>query len=280
MKKIGIVGTGIMGSGMAMNYLKAGYKVNVWNRSADKAEALTQKGANLLASPREVADQSDIIFEVTANDESSSSVWQGSDGIIAGASKDKIVITSATLSIDWVSKLSAMCADQGLSFFDMPLTGGRVAAESGNLTLLVGGDKQKLEDLKPDLTAISSKIFYFGEAGSGMRYKLVLNSLQASHLAAFGEAMRMAVNSGLDPNIVGPALVDRPGGILTDIAWKAYQEQDPALTFSVNWITKDLEYAQKMSAGIDVPILEDVIEGFHQAQAKDLGDKDWTVVNK
>ncbi len=280
MKKIAIIGTGIMGSGIAANYLQHGYEVAVWNRSAARTAALQQAGAVRADSPRTATQQADIVFEVTANDESSQAVWQGKDGILAGANNTKTLIASATLSASWTIRLSALCADKGFNFFDMPLTGGRVATENGTLTLLAGGDKQQLELLKPDLEAVSAKVFYFGPAGSGMKYKLILNGLQAAHLAAFGESMKLAISQGLDPAAVGPALCDRPGGAVTNLAWEAYQKADPPLTFSVDWITKDLEYARQMAGQVDLPVLDDVLAIYQQARDAGRGDQDWASIIK
>lgn len=280
MKRVAIIGTGIMGSGMATNFLKAGYGVTVWNRTPEHAKALIEQGASLATSPRTATETSDIIFEVTANDESSQAVWHGDDGILAGANTDKTLVTSATLTVSWTEKLAAECAEKSFTFFDMPLTGGRVAAEAGSLTLLVGGDETKLELLKPDLKAISSKIFYFGPAGSGMKYKLILNSLQASHLEAFAEAMRLAAQAGLEASTVGSALVDRPGGVITELAWRSFQEQKPPLTFSVDWITKDLDYAQQLANGIELPIFKKVLDTYRQAQNQGHGQDDWTMIIK
>jgi 3-hydroxyisobutyrate dehydrogenase-like beta-hydroxyacid dehydrogenase len=279
MKTIGVVGTGIMGSGIVSNYLKAGYEVNIWNRTASKVKKLQSDGAKLLDSPRAVTEASDIIFEVTANDESSREVWTNEDGILKGGDKNKILIASATLSIKWTDELASLCEQQRLTFLDIPLTGGRAAAEGGFLTLLAGGVQTALKTLEPDLSAISSKLFYFGKAGSGMRYKLVLNGMQAAHMAAFGEAMKLAISQGLDPTKVGPALVDRPGGVMTEIAWGAYQKKKAPLTFSVDWITKDLEYAQRMYSGV-LPILNDTLAKYHEAQAQKHGDSDWSIILK
>lgn len=279
MKKIAVVGTGIMGSGIATNYLKAGYEVAIWNRSADKTAELRTAGAKQVDSPKAATEQADIIFEVTANDASSQAVWEGKQGILAGANSSKTLIASSTLSIDWISSLIEQT--KTYSFFDMPLTGGRVAAEGGTLTLLVGGNDAALEKLKPELAAISSKVLYFGPAGSGMKYKLVLNSLQAAHIAAFGEAMKLAQSQGLDPAKVGPALCERPGGALTNIAWQAYQESGPMpLTFSVDWITKDLGYARAMSHQAVLPILDDVLQVYQTTQAAGHGAEDWTAILK
>lgn len=279
-RRIAIIGTGIMGSGMAANFLKGGHEVIIWNRHPEKTTNLQSAGATLAATPKVATEAADIVFEVTANDESSSAVWQGSDGILAGASEDKVLIASATLTVGWTEKLAKLCDEQDFTFFDMPLTGGRVAAENGSLTLLVGGDQTELDSLKPDLEAISSKLFYFGAAGSGMKYKLILNGLQAAHLVAFGEAIKQAAAAGLTIDKVGPALVDRPGGIVTGIAWEAYQKSEIPLTFSVDWISKDLAYLKELSADIETPILDDVLAAYERLQAAGLGDKDWAEIIK
>lgn len=280
MKTIGFVGTGIMASGMAQNYLKAGYTVCIWNRTTKNTLALQAAGAKLLASPKAVAEQADIIFEVTATDESSQSVWQGDSGILEGASKDSVLITSATLTAAWVDELAAICKNRGKTFFDMPLTGGRVAAESGSLSLLVGGDETLLEALKPDLAPISSKIFYFGKAGSGMRYKLCLNVLQAIHLIGFAEVMQLATQQDLQASSVGPALVDRPGGVMTSIGWNAYQQATIPLTFSIDWVTKDLDYAKQMAETAPVPLLDTVLHAYRSLQEAGYGAEDFAYAVK
>lgn len=280
MQKIGIVGTGIMSSGMASHFLKAGYEVYIWNRTASKTQALQDQGAQLLESPKAVTEASDVIFEVTATDKSSRSVWQGEDGILAGATAKKTLITSATLTAQWTDEIAVICEEKGFSFFDMPLTGGRVAAESGTLTLLIGGDRTKLEELRPTLSAISAKIFHFGKAGSGMRYKLILNTLQATHLVAFGESMQLAKSQNLDIKKVSEALIDRPGGAITSIAAAAYPLQDVPLSFSIDWITKDLEYARKMAEHLEVPLLDEVLAAYQAVRDAGLGGKDWTTVNR
>jgi len=139
MKTIAVIGTGIMGSGIASNFLKQGFRVYVWNRDSQKLGSLIAQGAVALDTPRQGADLAEIIFEVTANDESSRSVWTSEDGILSGAKADSILISCATISVEWVDELSKLCRDKNYTFFDMPMTGGRVGAESGNLVLLVGG---------------------------------------------------------------------------------------------------------------------------------------------
>jgi len=276
---IGIVGLGIMGSGMASNFLKHGYQTIVWNRTKTISQKLVKKGAIVCSSPKEVVQKADVIFEVTANDESSRAVWLGKKGLLSGASSRKVLIASATLSVDWTDELIRRCKRQGSTFADMPLTGGRVGAESGSLTLLVGGNEAVIEKLKPVLQAISKKVFYFGPAGHGMRYKLILNFLQGLHLVGFGQALKIAKKHKMNLKRVGEALSDRPGGTITNLAQRDYQKEPDPINFSIEWITKDLRYAKKLTQGMDTPFLDEVLKKYKEAMKKGFAKKDWSSIN-
>lgn len=280
MKKIGLVGIGIMSSGMADNYLKNGYEVYVWNRHQEKADRFVKRGAVLCKNPKEVAEKADVIFEITANDESSKSVWTGSDGILAGATKDKYLIASTTISVKWVDELAALCAEKGFTFLDMGLTGSKIGADTGNLMLLVGGEEQKFKELAETLEPITIKNYYFGPAGQGMRYKLILNAIQAIHIMGFGEAMRMAEANGMNLDAVANALVERPGGVVTKIAKGNFHNQPEAATFSQQWLLKDLKYAKDFADSLSTPLLDDVLEAYERAVESGKGDKDWTNINE
>ena len=280
MKSIAVIGLGIMGHGIADNFLKSGYNVVVWNRTSDKAGDLVAKGAVLATTVTEAVQNADVIFEVTANDESSREIWLGKDGIVANASPLQYVITCATLSTDWTDELATACEAAHLTFFDMPMTGGRVAAESGQLTLLIGGSENRLQEITDDLQAVAKDVKYFGKAGSGMRYKLILNTLQAIHIAGLGEALRMASEAGLDQELVGNALVERPGGIVTNIGWESYKQDPNPITFSVEWIAKDLGYAAEMAKTIDHPLLDEARRLYEKAIEAGYDQADWTKINK
>lgn len=280
MKTVAVIGTGIMGSGIASNFLKKGYKVLAWNRTADKLKPLVGQGAEAFSSPKEAASSADIVFEVTANDESSKEVWMGENGILAGAKSGTIVISSGTFSAKWVDELAKLCAEKNLNYFDMPMTGGRIGAESGKLVLLVGGEEVKLKEIESDLQAISEKILYFGKAGSGIRYKLLLNMLQAIHIVGLAEALKVAEGAGMDVKKVGDALAERPGGITTNLAWSGYQKAPDPINFSVQWIEKDLRYARELSDSLDLPLLSDALAQYKEAIDKGHDQADWTAVMK
>lgn len=280
MKKVAVIGTGIMGNAIAKNFLKKGYKVYIWNRSKNKLKNLIKMGGVATSNPSEATQKADIVFEVTANDKSSKLIWIGKNGILSSVNTKKVLITCATLSVSWTDKLTNICKNKGLTFFDMPMTGSRIGAESGKLTLLVGGDEKKLETIKKDLRAISEKIFYFGKGCSGMRYKLLLNTLQVIHIIGLGEVMSIAKKTGLNIKTVGDALAERPGGTATNLAWIDYQKEPNPINFSVEWITKDLIYAKQLTKGLKSPLLDESLKKYRNAIKKNLGQKDWTVVNR
>lgn len=279
MKKIAIIGVGIMGGGMAANYLKHGYTVYLWNRTKEKIAPLVANGAISSASPKSAAAQADIVFDVTSDDASSRSVWLGDDGILAGARVGTVLVASGTFSIPWIEDWAERCAARSFTHFDIPLTGSRAGAEGGTMTLLSGGDKDQLDVLRPHLKPISEKVYYFGPVGSGARFKLILNALQALHVAGLGEALRMAKDNAMDVEAVGAALADRPGGTATNVAWKAYQNPPEQTNFAVKWITKDLHYAKDFAGRTPTPLFDALLARFDQAVRKGLGESDWTTIN-
>ena len=286
-KRIAVLGLGIMGNGIARNFLKAGYEVAVWNRSPQKCEALVQLGATLATTPRAAALNSDLIFDVTADDDSSTQLFRDPEnGLFSVGRPEQIFITCVTLSLSAVNNLADQAAQFGLTFFDMPMTGSRVGAESGTLTLFVGGNQQKLNEIETDLQAIASDIRYFGEAGSGMKIKLVLNSISATHVFVFGESMKRTLSVGLDMDKSGDYLAVKPGGPVTNLAWNSYKNPPEQTQFSVKWMLKDLKYAKESfkdfeaATGLSSTYLDISIEILQKAFDAGLGEQDWTIVNR
>ncbi len=267
-----------MGGGIARNFIKKGYTTYVWNRTGNVSK--TYKGAIVCSSPKDVAKNTDIIFEVTANDRSSKSVWLGKKGIMSVADQQKIYITCATLSIAWVDTLINTCREKKLIFFDMAMTGGRIGAETGKLTLLSGGDGRILEKIKPVLSCIAANIVRFGECGQGMRYKLILNYVQSMHIAVFGQAIKIARSLDMDIEKVADTLCERPGGVMTNMAWRDYQNKPDPINFSIDWIYKDLSYFRKMAGETDIKFLNTIRSMYRKMIKNGKGKKDWTYINQ
>jgi 3-hydroxyisobutyrate dehydrogenase-like beta-hydroxyacid dehydrogenase len=264
---------------MAVNLLRHGHRVAVWNRTPEHAADAVAAGARLAPTPADAAIGAAVVFEATADDASSRAVWLGDDGIIAGSGDGSTLIASATLSPNWVAELAEVCAAAGRTFLDIPVTGGRAGAESGALVLLAGGDPERLDAVADVLGAVSSTVRHFGPVGTGTRFKLVLNALQAIHIVGFGEAMALARAVGLDPDAVGDALVERLGGPVTTMAWAADRELPQRANFALAWAHKDLRYAEAMADGVESPMLDAALARLAEADAAGFGDRDWTVVN-
>lgn len=282
MTDVAVIGLGIMGHAMADHFLRGGHRVTVWNRTAAKADDLVAVGADRAASPAEAAAAADVTFEVTADDGSSRAAWLDGDGILAGARAGSVLVTSATLSPPWVDELAGACAAAGHPFLDMPLTGGRAGAESGQLVMLAGGDADTVAALGPTLAAVARDVKHFGPVGAGTRFKLILNAVQAVHLGAFGEAMRLAEATGLDTAAVGAALVERPGGVVTQMADAAFGRDDTPVSFPLRWAAKDLAYAATMAegAGVAHPLFAAAGAALARSVEAGHGPDDWTVVNE
>jgi 3-hydroxyisobutyrate dehydrogenase len=285
MKKIGIIGAGIMAAGMAQNFLKAGYEVFVWNRSPEKLKPLIANGAKQLSSPKEVASAADITIECVSDDDASRGVWLGDDGILAGASNAKVLIASSSLSIKWTDELAKLCKERGFKFLDMPLTGSRTGAENGTLRLLIGAEPDVLDSVRSDLEVISEKIYHFGPPGSGMRSKLVLNTLIGIHMNATAQALRFAEKAGINSEEFGNALIDGnmgPASPSAKLVIDSANWQQGHVNFAIDLLEKDLRYAQSMAEkyGFNFDLLNDTQADFKKAQDSGLGTSDVTSIKK
>jgi len=285
MKRIGIIGAGIMAAGMAKNFLAHGHEVTIWNRSQDRLQSILKAGALSADSPREVSALSDIVIECVSDDEASRSVWLGKQGILEGSDKNKVLITSSSLSLEWVDELTKLCKEKGFQFLDMPLTGSRAGAENGTLRLLVGGESDTLESIRGDLGSISEKIYHFGPTGSGMRFKLILNSLIGIHMNAVGQAMSLAKKAGIDPKAFANALIDGNMGPLspsTKLVLDSENWEDGRVNFAIELLEKDLRYAIKMTNkySFTFDLLETTQADFKIAKDNGLGKFDVTSIKK
>jgi len=284
-KKVGTVGAGIMAKGMVQNFLKHGYTVTVWNRTKENAEDLLSAGAAWAASPRAATEASDIVIECVSEDEASREVWTSKEGILAGAMPGKVLIASSSLSLTWTDELSSLCREKGFDFLDMPLTGSRAGAEGGTLRLLVGGEASVLDSIRPELEAISEKIYHFGPAGRGMRFKLILNTLIGIHVNAAAQAAELAKRTGLDVKAVQKALFDGnmgPASPATNMLFNNMHMPDDQVNFAIKWLEKDLRYAQAMAQeyGLELDLLNATQQDYAHALESGLSDQDLTKISK
>lgn len=201
--KVGFIGLGNMGRGMADNLLAKGQSVVVFDVVAEEVAAMAAKGAMVAASPGEVAAQSDRVVTMLPNNAIVQNVYEGSDGIFPHMSPGSLFIDSSTIDPALSKDLSAKAKSLGSVFVDAPVSGGVNAASAGTLTFMVGADAEvDFEAAKALLDLMGAKITHCGAVGTGQAVKLCNNMLLAVTMIGTSEAMNLGMKLGLDPNLL------------------------------------------------------------------------------
>ena len=197
-KKVGFIGLGIMGQGMARNILKANFPLTVWNRTVSKADALLQAGAQVAGSPADVTAQCEVIVICVSDTPDVEAVMHGETGVLAGLKAGSIVIDCSTISPIVTRELSELVAQKGAAMLDAPVSGGSEGAAQGTLSIMVGGQTDAFEQALPVLEAMGKKITHVGTSGAGQTVKLVNQILVVSTMLGLGEALLFAQAGGVD----------------------------------------------------------------------------------
>jgi 3-hydroxyisobutyrate dehydrogenase-like beta-hydroxyacid dehydrogenase len=194
---LGFVGLGAMGGRMARRLIDAGYTVHGYNRTASKAADLVRAGLRLAASPREVAERAAAVFTMVTDDGALEAVTRGPQGLVAGLSRDGILIEMSTVSPAVVERLAADVSARGAALLDAPVSGSPVTLESGQLSFMVGGDPAVLERARPFLLAIGPTITHVGRVGLAKSMKIAVNQALAVQMLAFSESVLLAEKAGV-----------------------------------------------------------------------------------
>jgi 3-hydroxyisobutyrate dehydrogenase-like beta-hydroxyacid dehydrogenase len=195
--KIGFVGLGAMGQLIVPRLMVAGHEVTGWNRSADKAETLRAAGMRWAATPRAVAEASDIVFTIVTDAAAVRAVALGDDGILAGLRKGGIYIDMSTIAPDASRAIAAEFAKAGCIMLDAPLSGSPVTVTQGNASIMVGGDEAAYERVRDVLLAIGPKVTRIGQNGLACQMKIAVNLLLMVEVVCFGEAVALAEKGGV-----------------------------------------------------------------------------------
>lgn len=196
MQRIGFIGIGIMGSGMAANLVAAGHEVMVWNRTRSRAEAV--EGATVAASPAEVARGCPIVMICVSDTPDVIEVVEGDEGVAAGLGEGSLVVDHSTISPSATRDLAAAVGEMGATWLDAPVSGGSEGAQKGTLSIMVGGAADDLERARPLMDAFGSTITHVGPVGAGQTAKLVNQILVVVNQLAASEALLLAEAADLD----------------------------------------------------------------------------------
>ena len=284
--QIGFIGLGVMGSPMAKNILKAGHEVTAYARhpEASTTQEAVNAGVKLAPSPRAVAMVSEVVITMVTNSGDVEEVVAGPQGVLEGARKGLIIIDMSTIAPSMSQKLAAAAKERGAAFLDAPVSGGSQGAINGTLTIMVGGERETFDQVRPLLEAMGKKenIFYVGPSGSGEVVKLVNNMLTGTISAAVAEALVLGVKAGADLEMMTKII-----GVSTGANWQL-ANQFPLRAFSGSFkpgfmtdlLHKDLGLALEMAAEQRIPAEMTAIarQLFEAARAAGYGRDDYTSV--
>lgn len=248
--KLGFIGLGKMGKPMALNLLKEGHELKVFNRSKNALKELVQAGAVEASSPAEVGDGSEVIFLCLPIGKDVIEIINGEKGILAGAVPGSVIIDCSTISPKDSQEVYEISRKKGVSYLDAPLSGGVTGAEAGTLSIMVGGDEEIFQRCRHLLEIVGKNIYYLGPAGSGNVIKLVNNLLVGITNTALAEAFVLAVKAGLDPKQVFEILSNATADstMLRRNIPNFVLERNFSPAFTLDMLNKDLGLAEEMAA--------------------------------
>jgi 3-hydroxyisobutyrate dehydrogenase-like beta-hydroxyacid dehydrogenase len=253
--KLGFVGLGVMGGGIARRLLSAGHDVHGWNRTPEKATPLVEEGLVLEESPRAVAGQADVVFTMVTNVPALRAVAEGEEGIIAGLGPDKIWVDMTTAAPAVSRELAERVRETGADMLDAPVSGSVSTLEEGRLSIMVGGNEETFRRVERILLDVGPKVTRVGDNGQALLLKIAINLSLHVQMVAFSEGFLLAEKDGIDREvaldvmlgsvIASPMLKYRAPFILDmpDEAW-----------FDVNMMQKDMLLALEAGRELDVPM--------------------------
>ena len=199
---IGFIGTGVMGNSMASNLLAGGYNLLVYNRTRSKADNLVKNGARWKNSVEELSRESDIVISIVGYPKDVEETYLGENGVVNNAKRGSTIIDMTTSKPSLAKKIYEEAKKKGLYSLDAPVSGGDVGAKNGTLSIMVGGDRNVFEKVKPIFELMGKNIVLQGPAGSGQHTKMCNQIAIAANMMGVCEAMAYAKKSGLDPETV------------------------------------------------------------------------------
>ncbi len=277
--KVGLIGTGMLGNAVGLHLLKSGYELTAFNRTKEKTYELKKNGASVVSTPKEVAQNSDMVITVVKDANAVKHVSFEESGIIHGNHQDLIVCDMSTINPLESKIISQEFLKHGISMLDTPVMGGPNVAITGELVMMASGQKNIFDKCKKILDTIANKIFFLGEAGTAHTVKLAMN-LQIAMLAlAISEGITLARGANIEPRIFLEILNSTyfKTGMSEKKAYKMIQNQFDA-TFTLKNLKKDINTISETSEsfGLELPMIKKAEEIYENAVKEGFGELDYT----
>ncbi len=281
MEKVGFIGLGTMGTPMAWNIHRAGYRLGVYNRSAEKCSVFSGEGIGVFESPADLAEWADIVIIMVFGPEAFMEVLGGPGGAGRSMVAGKTVINMSTVSREATLAAAEQVNACGASFLDAPVAGSKKPAEDGTLTILAGGSADVLERVWPVLACMGKVIIHCGAAGAGTDMKLFINVLLGTLMQSFAEALTLGASFGLRTRdmlaTVHNSAVACP---MFSVKGAAIAAGNFEKNFPVELIFKDLNLALQAAGRehVPLPLTAAAREAFSAAMARGFGEQDLCAV--
>ena len=274
---VGFIGLGVMGAPMAGNLVEAGHSLVVHSRSPEPVEALAEAGAETAQSPREVAERADVVITMLPDSPAVEAVVLGDDGVLAGASEGDLLVDMSTIHPTVSVAIAQAATERGVAALDAPVSGGDVGAQTGALSIMVGGDAADFERARPLFEVLGKTIVHVGEAGAGQVVKACNQVVVAVTIAAVSEALVLGSKAGVDPE----QILDVLGGGLAankvmEVRRSNFLEHDFTPGFRIDLHHKDLNIALESGDAYGVPLaVTGIVQQYMRAlRAKGHGGDD------
>jgi 3-hydroxyisobutyrate dehydrogenase len=285
--KIGVCGTGRMGSSIAQRLMSLGHEVGVWNRDSAKTKPLVEASAKPFASPAELVEGCDVTIVMLLNDAAVEAVYHAPNGILKARLAGKLVIDMSTVRPDTMKSAGTAARQAGAAFVECPVGGSTAPAKEGKLLGLVGGTKADVARAMPILEQLCRRIEHVGELGSGSMLKLAVNLPLLVYWQALGEALTICKPLDLPAERLIDILTDTSGapaamkGRGFAIAKVLGGAPLGATAFGLNAAKKDLACAVQFAASLhaELPVTASALACYQEAEAAGLGDADATTVS-
>lgn len=283
MMKIGFIGLGIMGKPMAMNLLKAGYEVVVYDINEKSVNEVVDTGASSAVSSKEVAKQCMTIITMLPNSPHVIKAVMGENGVLDGAKEGSILIDMSSIAPLASQEIEKAYAAKGVKMIDAPVSGGEPKAVDGSLSIMVGGDKEVFEQVKDILLIMGGSAVHCGKIGAGNTTKLANQIIVALNIAAVSEAFMLATKAGVDPKLVFDAIKGGlAGSTVMNVKAPMIMDRNFKQGFRIDLHIKDLNNALETGHGVGapLPLTAAVMEMLQTLHADGCGQDDHSSIAK
>ena len=274
---VAFIGLGVMGYPMAGYISKAGHNVTVFNRTKSKAEKwINEYKGKMAETPAEAAKDAEYIFTCVGNDNDLREVSMGENGLYNTAKKGSVYIDNSTVSAEICRELYKAAKDKGFDFLDAPISGGQPGAESGKLTVMVGGDEKIFSKAKPIIDCYSQKVNLIGPSGSGQLTKMMNQMCIAGAVQGLSEAINFGINAGLDMDKVMDTISKGAAqSWQMENRYRSMTDNKFDFGFAVDWMRKDLAIVieEAKRNGSPIPVTE-IVDGYY-AKVQEMGGNRW-----